>query len=76
MTSLPASSVNTSGGLVGKGHPLAATGLGMLHEVALQLRGEAGPRQVENARRGLVHNAGGFAGLDEAVVGIAVFDAA
>ena len=76
LASLPSSSVNTSGGLIGKGHPLAATGLGMIHEVALQLRGEAGPRQVAHAKRGLVHNAGGFAGLDEAVVGVAVFDRA
>ncbi len=38
--------INTSGGLVSKGHPLAATGLGMIDELALQLRDEAGPRQA------------------------------
>lgn len=76
LTSLAPTAVNPSGGLIGKGHPLAATGLAMLHEIALQLRGEAGPRQVPGAKRGLVHNAGGFAGLDEAVVGVAVFTSA
>ena len=38
--------INTSGGLASKGHPLAATGLGMLEELVLQLRGTAGPRQA------------------------------
>lgn len=63
---------NTSGGLVSKGHPLAASGLGMLHEVVTQLRGEAGPRQVPGARVGLVHNAGGLVGLDEALCGVLI----
>lgn len=76
LTSLPLSAVNPSGGLIGKGHPLAATGLAMVHELVTQLRGEAGARQVAGARRALMHNAGGFAGLDEAVVGLGVFDAA
>jgi len=37
--------VNLSGGLVSKGHPVGATGLSMIHELGLQLRGEAGTRQ-------------------------------
>jgi acetyl-CoA acetyltransferase len=74
LTSLPLSAVNPSGGLIGKGHPLAATGLAMVREVVTQLRGEAGARQVVGATRGLVHNAGGFAGLDEAVVGVGIFE--
>ena len=50
--------VNTSGGLLSKGHPLGATGLGQCAELVWQLRGEAGPRQVEGARVGLQHNLG------------------
>ncbi|MCA8923099.1 MAG: thiolase family protein [Planctomycetes bacterium] len=58
--------VNLSGGLLAKGHPLAASGLAMLGEVTAQLRGEAGPRQAAGARVGLVHNGGGLLGFDEA----------
>jgi acetyl-CoA acetyltransferase len=47
--------VNVSGGLLSKGEPLGASGLGQLHELVLQLRGAAGPRQVDNARFGLAH---------------------
>jgi acetyl-CoA acetyltransferase len=50
---------NTDGGLVARGHPGGPTGLAQIHEVALQLRGEAGRRQVENARVGLAHLVGG-----------------
>lgn len=66
--------VNTSGGLESKGHPLAATGLGQVGEVVLQLRQEAGERQVAGARRGLVHNAGGAIGLDEAVAAVTLLE--
>jgi acetyl-CoA acetyltransferase len=52
--------VSTSGGLLCKGHPLGATGVAQVHEIVTQLRGEAGPRQVEGARIGLVHCVGGF----------------
>ncbi len=51
--------VNTSGGLLSRGHPLGATGLAQIGEVVTQLRGEAGQRQVENARVGLAHCMGG-----------------
>jgi acetyl-CoA acyltransferase len=50
--------VNVSGGLLSKGHPLGATGIANLCEVALQLRGEAGARQVAGARLGLAHVVG------------------
>jgi acetyl-CoA acyltransferase len=64
--------VNTSGGLVSKGHPIAATGIGMMHEVATQLRGEAGARQVEGACFGIVENGGGFWGVEEAAVAVTI----
>jgi acetyl-CoA acyltransferase len=47
--------VNVSGGLISKGHPLGATGVANLFEVATHLRGEAGDRQIEGARVGLTH---------------------
>ena len=47
--------VNVSGGLLSKGHPIGATGIANIYEVALHLRGEAGARQVEGARLGLTH---------------------
>jgi acetyl-CoA acetyltransferase len=47
--------VNVSGGLLSKGHPLGATGVANLFEVATHLRGEAGDRQVEGAKVGLTH---------------------
>jgi acetyl-CoA C-acetyltransferase len=51
--------VNPSGGLKAKGHPIGATGAAQIAEIATQLRGEAGPRQVEGARVGLTHTLGG-----------------
>jgi acetyl-CoA C-acetyltransferase/acetyl-CoA acyltransferase len=51
--------VNVSGGLKAKGHPIGATGAAQVAEIVTQLRGEAGPRQVDGARRGLVHTLGG-----------------
>ena len=47
--------VNVSGGLESKGHPIAATGIANVWEVATHLRGEAGSRQIEGARVGLAH---------------------
>ena len=52
--------INTSGGLKGKGHPVGATGVGQAHEIILQLRGEAGKRQVKDAKVGFTCNFGGF----------------
>jgi acetyl-CoA acyltransferase len=50
--------VNPSGGLISKGHPLGATGLAQCAELTWQLRGTAGPRQVEGAQVALQHNIG------------------
>ncbi|MCX4574677.1 lipid-transfer protein [Streptomyces sp. NBC_01571] len=50
--------VNPSGGLISKGHPLGATGIAQVAELVWQLRGEAGERQVADARVGLAHNIG------------------
>jgi acetyl-CoA C-acetyltransferase len=52
--------VNVDGGLKAKGHPIGATGLSMTYEIAKQLRGEAGERQVPDADVGLTHNVGGI----------------
>ena len=49
---------NPSGGLLSKGHPLGATGLAQCTELVWQLRGDAGPRQVDGARVALQHNLG------------------
>ena len=51
--------VNTSGGLKAKGHPVGATGVAQIIELTMQLRGEAGKRQVKDAKVGLAHNVGG-----------------
>ncbi len=51
--------VNTSGGLLRKGHPVGATGVAQILELTHQLQGRAGPRQVEGAKVGLTHNGGG-----------------
>lgn len=55
----PGPAVNPSGGLLSRGHPPGATGPAQLFEVVTQLRGEAGPRQVESARVGLTLTLGG-----------------
>ncbi|MGD8831887.1 MAG: thiolase family protein [Pseudomonadales bacterium] len=47
--------VNVSGGLLSKGHPLGATGIANIYEVSTHLRGEAGKRQVQDARFGMTH---------------------
>jgi acetyl-CoA C-acetyltransferase len=51
--------VNTSGGLKAKGHPVGATGTAQAYEMYLQLTGQAGNRQVKDAKIGLTHNVGG-----------------
>jgi len=51
--------VNTSGGLKAKGHPVGATGTAQAYEIYLQLTGQAGKRQVKDAKVGLTHNIGG-----------------
>ncbi|MEQ8841301.1 MAG: thiolase family protein [Acidimicrobiales bacterium] len=47
--------VNVSGGLISKGHPIGATGVANVYEVATHLRGEAGDRQIKGAKVGLAH---------------------
>jgi acetyl-CoA C-acetyltransferase len=54
--------VNTSGGLKSKGHPVGATGVAQIMELTLQLRGEAGERQVQGVKVGLAQNMGGSGG--------------
>jgi acetyl-CoA acetyltransferase len=66
--------VNLSGGLVSKGHPIGATGLSMVHEVCLQLRGEAGARQAPGATIGLIENGGGVLGFDEAACAVHILE--
>jgi acetyl-CoA C-acetyltransferase len=51
--------ITTMGGLKARGHPVGATGMYQLVEVATQLRGEAGLNQVPNARLGMAQNIGG-----------------
>ncbi len=54
--------INASGGLKSKGHPVGATGIAQIVEITEQLRGEAGKRQLKNARVGLAQNMGGSGG--------------
>ena len=54
--------VNPDGGLKSFGHPIGASGLRMMYEMWLQLRGEAGPRQIRDPKLGLTHNLGGQPG--------------
>ncbi len=64
--------INTSGGLVSKGHPVGATGLSMIYELCGQLRGESGARQVAGADIALAENGGGVVGFDEAACAITI----
>lgn len=67
--------VNPSGGLVSRGHPIGATGLMMLNELCIQLRGEAATMQVPNARIGLAENGGGLVGNDLAACAVTILEA-
>jgi len=66
--------VNTSGGLISRGHPIGASGLAMIYELVTQLRGEAGKRQVERARIAMVENGGGVLGHGEAAMSIHILE--
>lgn len=66
--------VNTSGGLVSRGHPLAATGIAQIFELVTQLRGEAEKRQVQGARIGMAENGGGMIYSEEASMGIHILE--
>ncbi|HEY1623088.1 MAG TPA: thiolase family protein [Streptosporangiaceae bacterium] len=65
--------VNTSGGLLARGHPIGATGLAQIVEAVLQLRGTADGRQVPEARVALTQNAGGWHGADNVASVIHIF---
>jgi acetyl-CoA acetyltransferase len=67
--------VNTSGGLLSKGHPIGATGIAQVCEATWQLRGEAGARQVEGARVALTQNGGGWLEEDSAAMAVHVLSA-
>ncbi|PKP99645.1 MAG: thiolase [Alphaproteobacteria bacterium HGW-Alphaproteobacteria-13] len=64
--------VNVSGGLVSKGHPLGATGLGQIFELVTQLRGDAGARQVAGARIAIAENSGGFYGVEDGLSAVTI----
>jgi acetyl-CoA acetyltransferase len=68
--------VNPSGGLVSRGHPIGATGLMMMNELCIQLRGEAGEMQVPKARIALAENGGGLIGNDLAACAVTILEAA
>jgi acetyl-CoA acetyltransferase len=65
--------VNPSGGLLAKGHPVGATGVAQISEIFWQLRGEAGKRQVAEAKVGLTENGGGVLGGENAVASVHIF---
>jgi acetyl-CoA acetyltransferase len=62
--------VNTSGGLISKGHPIGATGVAQIYEIFTQLRGEAGERQVKNPKVGMTENGGGMVKGDPAALSV------
>ncbi|MCP5065243.1 MAG: thiolase family protein, partial [bacterium] len=64
--------VNTSGGLLRKGHPVGATGIAQIVELTEQLQGRSGERQVEGARVGLAQNGGGNIGPDVAAMVVTI----
>ena len=66
--------INTSGGLESRGHPIGATGLAQVYELVMQLRGEAGPRQVDGARHAIAENGGGFHRYEEATACITILE--
>ncbi len=65
-----------SGGLMSKGHPLGATGPGQYNEMVAQLRGEAGKRQIKDAKIGLHENGGGFRHGDTGIVCVSIMERA
>jgi acetyl-CoA acetyltransferase len=68
--------VNPSGGLLSRGHPVGATGLAQVVELADQLRGRCGPRQVDGARMALAQNSGGHLSGEEAVAVVTILSRA
>jgi acetyl-CoA acetyltransferase len=68
--------VNTSGGLLRKGHPVGATGAAQIVEITEQLQGRSGARQVAGARIGMAQNGGGNIGTDVAAMCVTILQAA
>lgn len=67
--------INTSGGLISRGHPVGASGLGQIFELVTQMRGDAGGRQVpKNVRLALAENGGGIITLEEASMTITILE--
>ena len=66
--------VNTSGGLISRGHPIGASGLAQIYELVTQLRGEAGKRQVKDPKIALAENGGGNIGPGEAAMCIHILE--
>ncbi len=64
--------VNTSGGLLRKGHPVGATGIAQIVELTEQLQGRTGKRQVEGAKLALAQNGGGTIGTDAAAMCVTI----
>ena len=67
--------VNTGGRLLSRGHPIGATGAAQIVELADQLRGRSGPRQVTGARFALAENGGGFLATEAAAVAVHILEA-
>jgi len=66
--------INPSGGLISRGHPIGASGLAQIYELVTQLRGEAGPRQVNKPRIAMAENGGGTIGQGEAAMCIHILE--
>ncbi len=67
--------VNPSGGLLSRGHPLGASGLAQIYELVLQLRGDAGKRQVDKHKFALAENGGGTIGSGPAAMCVHILEA-
>ena len=67
--------VNTSGGLLSRGHPLGASGLAQIYELVTQLRGDAGKRQADNPKFALAENGGGTIGSGPAAMCVHILEA-
>jgi acetyl-CoA acetyltransferase len=66
--------VNTSGGLLRKGHPIGATGIAQIVELTEQLQGRCAKRQVEGASVALAHNGGGVLGNEAASMCVTILE--
>ena len=67
--------INTSGGLISRGHPVGASGIAQIYELVTQIRGEAGERQVpKDVKFALAENGGGILTLEEASMTITILE--